>query len=249
MKHITAVDNPTIKKIIRLHTSKGRAASSLFIAEGLRVCNSFIEQGYIPHDILVTQEFFQKNRSDALFERFPYILTTEQIIKKISSVTTPSGLLMTFSIPQISKDHLTAGIVLAQIQDPGNMGTLIRTAAAVGADSVIIIEGTDPWSPKVVQASAGALALVKIFTLTWAELISYKKNLILCALVIHKGELPHTIPPQESLIIVGNEGQGLPLEWQKQCDRLISIPMPGGTESLNAAVAGSIALYLTYVKS
>jgi TrmH family RNA methyltransferase len=141
-------------------------------------------------------------------------------------------------------DQLTTGIVLAQISDPGNMGTLIRTAAAMNKKTVVCVETVDPWNPKVVQATAGALGSVSLFCMTWDELLRSKKNIPLCALVAQDGKMPDTINLKDALIVVGNEGAGIPDAWIAQCDEKITLPMPGKCESLNAAVAGSIALYL-----
>ena len=143
--------------------------------------------------------------------------------------------------PQIST--LTSGAVLAQVSDPGNMGTLIRTTAAMGLNSVVCIEGVDPWHPKVVQSSAGAIAAVNVFQMDWQTLIDNKGDIKLAALVVEEGAEPSTID-KNSLIVIGNEANGLPRNWSATCNQQITLPMPGHTESLNAAVAGSIALYL-----
>jgi TrmH family RNA methyltransferase len=111
-------------------------------------------------------------------------------------------------------------------------------------NTVVFIESVDAWNPKVVQASAGAIGQVNIFSLTWTELLQHKKNLNLCALVSSQGKNPSAINLRNALIIIGSEGHGIPQEWIDQCDERITIPMPGNFESLNAAVAGSIALYL-----
>ena len=168
-------------------------------------------------------------------------------MKKMSTATTPSGLLGVFKIPPAPKiEYLGPGLVLAQISDPGNMGTLIRTALACGKQTIVIVEGTDPWSPKVVQASAGTIAQARIFNLDWKTLVAQKKTLKLYGLVVHNGKNIHTIDRNHALIVVGNEAHGLPKEWAHNCDDLITLPMPGGTESLNAGVAGSIAAYLAF---
>ncbi len=124
------------------------------------------------------------------------------------------------------------------------MGTLIRTAAAMNKKTIVCVESVDPWNPKVVQATAGAIGSVNIFCINWDELLLNKKNLSLCALVAINGKNPDTVNLQNSLIVVGNEAHGIPEQWIAACDTQITLPMPGKFESLNAAVAGSIALYL-----
>ncbi len=123
------------------------------------------------------------------------------------------------------------------------MGTLIRTTAAMGLKTVVCIETVDPWSPKVIQSSAGTIAAVNIFQIDWGILMQYKGDLSLNALVVLGGDAPSTMP-KNSLIVIGNEAKGLPEKWVSKCEQHITLPMPGQTESMNAAVAGAIALYL-----
>jgi TrmH family RNA methyltransferase len=128
------------------------------------------------------------------------------------------------------------------------MGTLIRSAIAMGIKSVVIVEGTDPWSPKVIQASAGTIIQANVFQIGWDQLIKNKKNLKLCALVVKGGKKPNQIDFKDILLVVGNEANGIPDNWLSKCEEKMTLPMPGNTESLNAAIAGSIALYLAFAK-
>jgi TrmH family RNA methyltransferase len=126
------------------------------------------------------------------------------------------------------------------------MGTLIRTAAALGKKTVIVAEGTDPWNIKVVQASAGTIGLVNIHSLSWRELLKKKGGRPLAALVVKDGIHPKKIDLSHALLVIGNEAHGLPTAWLRDCEYKITLPMPGNIESLNAAVAGSIAMYLAW---
>lgn len=245
MKQITSPDNPEIKNILKLHSSKERRKQKKFIAEGLRTIQTLINGKIKIDKIYLTEN--QINDIQNLISQDKIRIVTEKIIKKISATKTPSSLLGTFFIPQ--EPMLTdfgPGLVLAKISDPGNMGTLIRTAAACNVKTVIIIEGVDPWSPKVIQATAGAISFINIFHWNWQTLLKNKKNLQLCALVVKGGKSINKINKKNALIIVGSEAHGIPIEWQKQSDILITLDMPGKTESLNAAIAGSIATYLTF---
>lgn len=141
---------------------------------------------------------------------------------------------------------LTAGIVLAKLSDPGNVGTLIRTAVAMNVHTVVCVETVDPYSPKVVQASAGTLAAVNLVQLSWDELMQQKGNLQLCALIVSGGKKPSELTNSNTLLVIGSEAHGLPNDWFHACETTMTIEMPGNAESLNAAVAGSIALYLTF---
>jgi RNA methyltransferase, TrmH family len=247
MKTITSRANETVKEVCELHDSKGRKAQNQFIAEGIRTCSTLIKNGMKPTQLYVVQD--QLADAQELIGDFFITVVDKSVMNKLSAATTPSGILGTFVIPpQLPFAQLEAGLVLAQINDPGNMGTLIRTAAAMNIKNIVVIEGADIWNPKVVQASAGALAYVNILTTSWDSLLKWKKNLRLCALVVKGGKTPQHLDTNNMLLIVGNEANGIPKEWLRQVDDFMTIPMPGKIESLNAAVAGSIALYLAFGK-
>jgi len=243
VKQVNSTENPLIKRVIQLHSSKYRDRHQEFIAEGFRAISTLITSGSKLINLFATQEFLydaQQITSDSFI-----IVVPSYVMDKMSTAKNPSGLLATFAIPtQPSFDQLTSGVVLAQIADPGNMGALIRTAAAMDKKTIVCIETVDPWNPKVVQATAGTLGEVSIFCIEWEDLLLNKKNIPLCALVAQEGKMPDTINLKDTLIVVGNEGAGIPEAWIAQCDEKITLPMPGKCESLNAAVAGSIALYL-----
>lgn len=239
MKIINSVSNPLIKKIVTLHTRDGRARENLCIVEGERAIETFLQAGKQLVTLFVTEAFKGENR----------VLVSDAVMKKISTATTPSGILGVFAIPENPQKPISSGIVLAQIQDPGNMGTLIRTAVALNTPTIVIVEGADPWSPKVIQASAGTIAQANIYRLSWQELVAQKKNLKLIALTVKNGKKLEELETRNSLLVVGNEANGLPTAWQDECDACATLPMPGNTESLNVAVAGSIALYIVYNKT
>jgi TrmH family RNA methyltransferase len=116
----------------------------------------------------------------------------------------------------------------------------------MNVQSVLVIDGVDIWHPKVVQASAGALAYVTIKHCSWQELSAHKGDRKLYALTVSGGVSPEAVNADQVLLVVGNEAHGIPDHAVALCDGSITIPMPGNTESLNAAVAGSIALYQVF---
>jgi len=247
MKKITSRNNPLIKKIVALHKKKQRKAAQQFIAEGMRACSTLINAGYQPIILYVIDTMLDYAKQ--FIDEEKIILVDATVMKKISTATTPSGLLGLFTIPPTPKvGQLGTGVVLAQINNPGNMGTLIRSAAAMNKTSIVIVEGVDPWSPKVIQASAGSIAFINIFQFTWEELIHNKGSLKLCALVVSHGKKSHKIDLSNTLLVIGSEAEGIPQNWVNNCDEKLTLPMPGMVESLNAAVAGSIALYLSTIK-
>jgi RNA methyltransferase, TrmH family len=241
MKTIISLQNLIIKAVSALHTSKGRHEQGCFIAQGQRVITTFLAQNYHLEHLFVTEKMLAI--AEQLVPAGAITMVNTNVMNKISTVSTPSGMVAMFRMPVSRKIPLTPGLVLANITDPGNMGTLIRTAAAMGFKTVITIEGCDPWSPKVVQASAGTLAYVSLVSCPWQELVTQKGTLSLCALAVDQGEAPEHLTLHNTLLVIGNEAHGLPQDWINQCEQRMTIPMPGNTESLNAAVAGSIALY------
>jgi len=247
MKSITSVQNEEIKDIVQLQSAKGRKQANKFLAEGIRVCSTLIASKVKLVQLYATHA--NKDYVYALTNEDKVTLVSEQVMNKISTSASPSGILGVFAIPQRPdfKD-LSQGLVLSQIADPGNMGTLIRTAIAMGVKTIVKIEGADIWSPKVVQATAGTIGQVNIFDITWSELVQNQGALNLCALVVFGGNAPQEIDFRGTLLVVGNEANGIPSEWVDQCQTKLTLPMPGNTESLNAAIAGSIALYLAFNK-
>jgi len=244
IKTITSLTNPLIQQAVKLHSAKYRDRCKEFIAQGLRVITTLIEAQHIPITVFTTEKLLYHAKKLASQEKI--ILISETLMKKISTLESASDIVAIFPIPlPLPYDQITSGVVLMELQNPGNAGTLIRTAVAMNKKTAIFVNSVDPWNPKVVQASAGAIGLINIFQLTWDELITYKNSLTLCALVVKNGKDPKKITFNNSLIIVGNEGQGLSDEKIKQCDEQITLLMPGKFESLNASIAGSIALYLS----
>jgi RNA methyltransferase, TrmH family len=244
IKQINSLTNPLIKHAVQLHNSKYRKERQQYIAEGFRTISTIMQSGGKLITLFTLEELLYDAEQLTQHTKL-IIIISPAVLQKISTAKNPSGLLAVFAIPpQQELEHIGAGIVFAQIADPGNMGTLIRTAAAMNKKTVVCIESVDPWSPKVVQASAGAVALVSLFCISWKDVISNKKNIKLCALLASGGKNPNTINLHNTLIVIGNEASGIPEEWITECDEQLTLPMPGNFESLNAAVAGSIALYL-----
>ena len=246
MKRIDAIDNPTVKLLLKLHMPKGRELHRQFIAEGFRTCETLVTSAIQLVQLYVTEDKLAQAQAITADH---ITVVTYPIMNKISTSTTPSGILGVFEIPaNPSLDELTSGLVLAQISDPGNMGTLLRSAAAMNVRSVVIIDGTDIWSPKVIQATAGSIGKIKLFKLSWFDLVTLKKRPTLSALVVSGGKNPKELDDKKRLLIVGSEAHGIPEEWLVSCDEQITLPMSSGVESLNAAVAGSIAMYLVFNK-
>src|SRR5579872_7216307 len=234
MKEIKSRSNPEIKRIALLHTKKQRDALQLFLGEGYRVCKTLIGNGAQLETLYVSEKMVPNAR--ALAPESKITVVHEGVVDKLTSATTPSGMIGVFHIPK-PQDTLTPGLVLAKLSDPGNVGTLIRTAVAMNIRTVVCVETVDPYSPKVVQASAGTIGAVAIMQLSWEQLMKRKHTLQLCALIVSGGKKPSEIQEKNILLVIGSEAHGLPNEWFHACDTTMTIEMPGNAESLNAAVA------------
>jgi len=244
MKKIKSINNPTIKQIATLQTTKGRKKYQQFIAEGLRTCKTLMASPLTLIQLYVTEKMVEEAQN--LSQNIT--LLSEQAMKKIAPTKTPSGMLGVFSIPKQAKPKvINPGLVLAQITDPGNMGTLIRSSIAFDYSQIIIIDGIDPWNPKSVQSSAGTIGFANIIQMSWHELKKHTNRPLLSALVPRKGK-EIKIGEKNKLFIIGNEAHGIPEKWLTDCEELLTLSMPGKTESLNAAVAGSLVLYISTIK-
>jgi len=239
---IQSSQNPKIKHLQQLQNKKYRYTHQEFIAQGFKTCKSLLEADFKLKSIFMTESNYLQYQNDFLIDET--FLVTDEIMKKISTTTTPTGIVAIFAIKEQEFIATTNAAALVQIQDPGNLGTLIRSACAMGLEAVYIVDSVDVYSPKVIQATTGTLSNIKFITCSWDVLKGNMKSISLCALVVNSGQKPENIALKDNVLVIGNEGQGLSEHVIGQCTTRMTIPMQGKAESLNAAVAGSIAMYL-----
>lgn len=240
MKYISSVHNEHIKHAINLATKSYRYEHQQFLVEGSRACLQILEK-YQPVVIYMTEKYY-KHHILAAYEEY-IVCLADHVMDKICTSKHPSGICIIFTIPTPQALPTKGnGLVLLEISDPGNLGTLLRTAAAMNVTQIILVGGTDPYGPKVIQSTAGCITNLTLYSCTFEQLTM--QNLPLCALVAHHGKHPQAINLHNKFLVVGNEAHGLSPEHIAICQDKMTIPMPGKAESLNAAVAGSIGLYL-----
>lgn len=239
---IQSLINPKVKHLVALQKKSYRQEHGQFLAQGAKVYSTLLQAGLKLHSVFVTaqghDEHHQILTPDTMF------VVTDAILKKISTTETPSGIVAIFEIPKIKETMTANSLVLHNIQDPGNMGTLIRTAVAMNIETIFTMQGVDAYHPKVVQASAGTVGYVNIVPTNWPIFYKTYKHISMCALVVDGGQAPEAMNLKDCMLVIGNEGAGLPADIVRDCHKKLTIPMPGKTESLNAAVAGCIAMYL-----
>ncbi len=254
---ITSKDNEIIKYVSKLISSaKYRRENGCFAAEGVRLCSDGASSGAEITAFLYTEKAEKKYNSEfkkiSSAAKKSYELS-EPLFKKISDTAAPQGFMCIFKTLdkysvsyKISKQgRYTA---LENIQDPSNMGTILRTAEALGTDGVIISRDCcDIYSPKVVRGSMGAVFRVPvIFPEDFTDYISYltRNGILTYASTPHNADSINDIDfSQGGVMLVGNEGAGLKPETVSVCYKRIKIPMNGRAESLNAAAAAAILMY------
>lgn len=253
---ITAKDNGLIKEIVKLvKSAKYRREKNMFTAEGVRICRDGVMSGYKPELFVTTQEASRKYEEDHKLiaeKALKTVYVSEPVFEKISDTKTPQGFLCVFNMLDKCKKTFTINrkeyyIALEGIQDPTNMGTILRTAEALGFSGVIMSESCcDIYSPKVVRGSMGA-----VFRLPFSiaeEFADYIHELSESGIYTY-GSTPYSdaditqIDFDGGVMLIGNEGNGLTDETLKACSQTITIPMNGRAESLNAASAASILMW------
>ncbi len=238
---ITSTANPRIKAIRGLHRAKERRARSETLIEGPVVFADFLAEGFAPKTVLCTPD--DVATIDACHgSNIPFTLVTENVLSVASDTRTPQSPVAVIRTPDPVglREHDT--LVLVDVADPGNVGTMIRTATALGWDVAATGSTADLWSPKVIRAGAGAHSRARLTVLDDPVTSLHEHTLTIVATVVDGGKAPGNSPTPVALL-VGSEAHGLSAEMITGSDVQITIPMPGGSESLNAAVAAGIAMY------
>ena len=250
---ISSPENERIKLMRALFKSKkSRDELGLFAIEGVRLCEEALAAGWLPQLTIFSSELSERGR---LLLKIPLaagqqvVETSPTLLSKAAETQTPQGILMAFARREIpihpNPDFV---LVLDRLSDPGNLGTLLRGARAFGVQVVLISpECADAWSPKTLRAGMGAHFHVCIKHLTQEEIIAWcsKFKLRLLLADMH-GILCWNADLKSPLaFVIGGEAEGAGKHLRAAADDTIAIPMPAGSESLNAAAAGSILLYET----
>ncbi len=243
---ISSVSNPKIKNVRELlERPRARKKAGAFVIEGIRIFNE------TPCELI--REVFLSETFHGLNPEIRGELVSDEVFKKLSDTKTPQGIMAVVKQPEHDTEELlnrgkALFLVLDGIQDPGNLGTMIRTAEAAGASAVIMSPDTaDIYSPKVVRATMGSIyRLPCIYSTDLAATISLmkKKGVSFYAADLSGNEYFHETDYEEkSAVIIGNEGNGISGEILALSDIRVKIPMEGQTESLNAAVAAALMMY------
>jgi len=239
-----------------LRRRKARDRNALFVVEGVRASEELVKSPLEVVGALVSPQLATNPRGaslrTALTSRGTEIteVTTAEF-ESAAETETPQGILVIAATPKRSLEPFAAAdpsrvLVLDAVQDPGNVGTLIRTAAALGATATVALPGTvDLWNAKVVRSAMGAHFLHSAFHCTWDELRLFldETQMPLWGADTHGRPVERRAAPRRLALAVGNEGAGLSAHVHEACAHLVSLPLDPSVESLNVAVAAGILLY------
>jgi RNA methyltransferase, TrmH family len=256
-RQVTAFSNPTVKLLRSLRDKKARRAEGLFLAEGLRILQEARDSGQLPEIVAFSAEGARHPLAAEIIAATEAaggdaIETTPNILSKMSGKDNPQMLLGAYRQPGTSLEHLKRSsaplwIVAQALRDPGNIGTILRTGDAVGAGGLILIdECADAFSVEAVRASMGALFTQNVATSRWPEFIAWLRGgegqLVGTSLKSSQDYLEAEYR-QPCFLLIGNEQQGLPSDYEAECDLLVKIPMAGRADSLNAAMAAAVMAF------
>ena len=253
---ITSVTNPKVKQVV-LYQNKARERrkDSIFLVEGHKMFDEapleWIKEVFVSEKAASKLE--QGSKTTIKLSRTGYELVSDEVMEKMADTQTPQGILTILRCPQYSEDELLRipnglFLILEDLQDPGNLGTIMRTSEGAGVDGIFMSKGTvDMFNPKTVRASMGSIYRVPfIQTDDLQEIMQKMKNNGIHTYAAHlAGQEYYTgySFAGATAFLIGNEGNGLSDHLSKQADSYLKIPMEGKLESLNAAVATALLIY------
>jgi TrmH family RNA methyltransferase len=256
-RQVTAFSNSTVKRMRSLRDKKGRRAEGLFLAEGLRILTEARDSGRLPEIIAFSAEGTRHPLASEIIAAAEAaggeaIETSPDILSKMSGKDNPQMLLGAYRVPDTSLDRIDRSaapiwIVAQALRDPGNLGTILRTGDAAGAGGLILVDDSaDPFSVEAVRASMGALFTQQITTARWPEFVAWLRagegQLVGTSLKATNDYLKAEYR-RPCFLLIGNEQQGLPADYEAECDLLVKIPMAGRADSLNAAMAAAVMAF------
>ena len=254
MQVITSKDNEIVKHIKKLSDKKYRDQNNCYIIEGIKLVEEAIQEEAQIDKIIICEECTKTSEisKSLMYEiaKHDCIYVTEKIFKMLTQVMNPQGIMAVIKKnkerPQVKFDEDII-VALDDIQDPGNLGTILRTVDSIGLKQLIVSKGTaDVYNPKVVRSSMGAIFRVEVIEVeNLKETIEMMKrnNYELVVTSLQTESSIYDVDYNKKIIVIGNEANGVSQEIQDMADKKIKIPMLGKTESLNASVATAIILY------
>ena len=251
---ITSKDNETIKKLKKLKEKKYRDQENCYIIEGVKLIKEAIQENAKIKLIIICDDCKQENdlESEIKYEiaKYECISVSEKIFLSLTNVVNPQGILAVIEREKQAEKidyNEDLYLILDDIQDPGNMGTILRTADSLNMKQIIVSKDcADAYNPKVVRSTMGAIFRINIIesdnlVKTIKEMKKHKIKVMATSLETSKSM--YNVSYEKTAIVIGNEANGVEKEILELADEKIKIPMQGKTESLNASVATAVILY------
>ncbi|HLR52300.1 MAG TPA: RNA methyltransferase [Candidatus Avamphibacillus sp.] len=246
-KLITSTQNEQVKKWRKLHKRKGREISGQFMVEGFHLVEEACQSDWEVIDIILQENM----QLPSFCKKHPHTYVSEKVFAHISQTKSPQGIAAIVKMKQTDFKWSSKVLLVDAIQDPGNLGTIIRTADAAGFHSIILGNGTvDVYNDKVIRSTQGSLFHV---TITQGDLKNIIPHLQLDGFTVWASDLENAkiynqVERQEkTALIVGNEGSGIDNTLLKKANMIVKIPIHGQAESLNVSIAAGILMY--YINS
>lgn len=252
---ITSTSNPQIKKLLQFQKkSKARNEEKVFLAEGLRMFSEVPEERV--QKVYISESLYNKKKQDLNLDRFSVEVLSDTVFQYVSDTKTPQGILCIVKqkeydmkeLLNIKNPHF---MVLDNLQDPGNLGTIVRTAEGAGVDAVFLSkESVDIYNPKTIRSTMGSIYRMPVIYIE--DLLELLQNFKARGIKSYAAHLngKNTYDKEDyqtgTAILIGNEGNGLRDEVSNSADIWVRIPMQGQIESLNAAIAASILMFEVY---
>ena len=239
---ITSVNNDTIKELVKLRDKKHRDLNNIFFVEGKDMVDEAYKKGLL-------REVYLLDGVDNIYDGIPYVYVSVDVMKKISDMESASSYFGVCN-KKVEDDIGDRIIILDDIQDPGNLGTIIRSAVAFDFNTIILSRGTvDLYNPKVIRSTKGMIFNINVLV---RDLDSYLDELedytIYGTDVIEGIDISKENIPSKMALVIGNEGRGISDNVRGHCHKFINIKMSDRCESLNAGVSASILMYEVYKK-
>lgn len=249
---ISSTSNPQVKRLAQLQKkSKARNEEKVFIVEGIRM---FVE---VPRErvekVYVSESFYNKKKQELNLQDYSYEILSDNVFQHVSDTMTPQGIMCVVKQKQYNIEELLQienphFMVLDNLQDPGNLGTIVRTAEGAGVHAVFLSkESVDIFNPKTIRSTMGSIYRMPVIyvedLLTLLDTFKEKGIKSYAAHLAGKNSYDQECYKDGTAILIGNEGNGLRDEVSQKADILVQIPMQGQVESLNAAIAASILMF------
>lgn len=251
---ITSTANARVKELLQLQKkSKARTKENVFIVEGLRMFQEVPKERL--KQVYFSESFYQRRKEELSLDDYQFEILSDTVFSYVSDTKSPQGVLCVVSQMEYQLKEVLSGdhphiIVLDNLQDPGNMGTIVRTAEGAGVTGIVMSQDcVDIYNPKVIRSTMGSIyrmPFVYVEDIVGAVQVMKEQNIRTFAAHLEgKNSYDEADYTHSCAFLIGNEGNGLRDEVAAQADEFIRIPMQGQVESLNAAIAASVLMFET----